>query len=111
MPITPATVEIPLATDAHGVVRVGGTRVTIDSVVTAFRNGATPEEIAQQFPTLGLADIYQVVAYYLSHTDDVEAYLAAREKDAAALRREVEGGFDPHGLRARLLARRRAATG
>lgn len=110
MLITPATVEIPLSTDAHGVVRVGGTRVTLDSIVTAFRSGATAEEIAHQFPTLGLADIYQVVAYYLGHTDDVDAYLANREKGAAALRREIEGEFDPRGLRARLLARRRGAT-
>lgn len=110
MPITPATVEIPLATDAHGGVRVGGTRVTLESIVTAFRSGATAEEIAQQFPAVGLADIYQVIAYYLSHTDEVDAYLAAREKDAATLRREIESDFDPRGLRARLLARR-AATG
>jgi uncharacterized protein (DUF433 family) len=111
MPLKHTTVEIPLATDPHGVVRVGGTRVTIDSVVTAFRAGATAEEIAQQFPALGLADIYQVVAYYLSHTGEVDAYLAGREKGAANLRLEIERDFDPRGLRARLLARRRVAAG
>ena len=79
--------------------------------MTAFRTGATAEEIAQQFPTLGLADIYQVVAYYLSHTGEVDAYLAGREKDAANLRLVIESDFDPRGLRARLLARRRVAAG
>ena len=42
MPLKPATVEIPLATDPHGVVRVGGTRVTIDSVVAASNPGGRP---------------------------------------------------------------------
>ena len=44
--------EIPLAKDAHGVYRVGGTRVTLDVVLHAFHHGATAEEIVQKFPTL-----------------------------------------------------------
>ncbi len=108
MPLTPATAEIPLATDAHGVVRVGGTRVTLDSVAGAFRAGATPEEIAQQFPALALADVYQVIAYFLNHVAEVESYLATRQKAAGALRTEIESRFDPRGMRARLLARRPA---
>lgn len=106
MSLTPATAEIPLATDPHGVVRVGGTRVTLDSVVGAFRAGATAEEIAQQFPALALADIYQVIAYFLHRTAGVESYLAVREKAAKTLRGEIESRFDPRGIRARLLARR-----
>jgi uncharacterized protein (DUF433 family) len=105
MPLTPATVEIPLATDAQGVVRIGDTRVTLDSVIGAFRAGATPEEIAQQFPTLALADVYQVIAYFLNHPAEVESYLAIRQKEATALRTEIETQFDPRGMRARLLAR------
>lgn len=108
MLLTPATAEIPLAIDTHGVVRVGATRVTLDNVVGAFRAGATPEEIAQQFPALMLADVYQVIAYYLNHTVEVESYLASRQKEAESLRAEIEGRFDPRGMRARLLARRTA---
>lgn len=108
MPLTPGTAEIPLATDAHGVVRVGGTRVTLDSMIGAFRVGATPEEIAQQFPTLALADVYQVIAYYLNHTAEVESYLAARQREAGGLRDEIERRFDSRGTRARLLARKSA---
>lgn len=36
---------VPLDTDRDGVFRVGGTRVTLDTVVGAFTDGATPEEI------------------------------------------------------------------
>lgn len=108
MSLTPGTAEIPLATDSHGVVRVGGTRVTLESVVGAFRSGATPEEIAQQFPTLALADVYQVIAYYLNHAAEVESHLAARQNQADVLRAEIECRLDPRGMRARLLARKSA---
>lgn len=104
MSLLPTTAAVPLATDAQGVIRVGGTRVTLDSVVTAFCAGATAEEIAQQFPSLALPDIYQVIAYYLKHTASVEGYLTRRQNEAAEVRREVEA--ESAGLRARLLARR-----
>lgn len=40
---------VPLAEDAHGTVRVGGTRVTLETVVSAFDRGDSPEEIREQF--------------------------------------------------------------
>jgi uncharacterized protein (DUF433 family) len=44
------TIErVPIQTDADGVVRVAGTRVTLDTIVGAFDAGATAEEIAQQY--------------------------------------------------------------
>jgi len=111
MVVTPVTARVPLVTDAHGVIRVEGTRVTLDTVVGAFQSGATAEEIVQQFPTLALADVYQIIAYYLHHTPDVEHYLSSRQKEAASLRQEIEKRFDPRGLRARLIARRAASAG
>lgn len=109
MSLTPATADVPLTTDAHGVVRIGRTRVTLDSVVTAFRSGATAEEIAQQFPAVALAHVYQVIAYYLQHAADVEAYLGRRQKEAKSVRKQLEGRADQKGIRARLLARKSAA--
>ena len=58
---------ISLEKDADGVLRVSGTRVTLDTLVAAFQDGATPEEIAQQYPSIPLADIYAVIGYYLNH--------------------------------------------
>ncbi|MFN8475460.1 MAG: DUF433 domain-containing protein [Anaerolineae bacterium] len=97
---------IPLHSDADGVVRVGTTRVTLDTVVSAFVDGATPEEIAQQYPVLRLADVYQVIAYYLYHQPEVEAYLQQRYAQADVVRRETESRLDPSGVRERLVARR-----
>jgi len=72
MILAPAPEVVPLVADAHGVVRVGNTRVTLDTVIAAFADGATAEEIAQQYPSLYLADVYSVIGYYLRHTADVD---------------------------------------
>jgi uncharacterized protein (DUF433 family) len=97
---------VPLATDSDGVVRVGGTRVTLDTVLHFFNEGATAEEIAYKFPTLDLADIYAVVSYYLRHRPVVDEYLRQREQQAAEVRRQNEARFSQVGMRERLLARR-----
>jgi uncharacterized protein (DUF433 family) len=60
------TVEtIPLKANEDGVIRVSNTRVTLDTIIYAFNDGATAEEIAQQYPSVPLADIYSVIAYFL----------------------------------------------
>lgn len=99
------TEPVPLETDADGSVRVGKTRVTLDTVISAFLQGATAEEITHLYPSLDLADVYAVIAYYLRRRSEVEAYLRERKGRAEAVRQENEGCFDPAGLRERLLAR------
>jgi uncharacterized protein (DUF433 family) len=96
----------PLLLDADGVVRVGSSRVTLDSVVAAFRTGATAEQIAQQYPSVDLADVYAVITYYLRHRGEVDEYLRARDRAAAEVRAVNEARFDPVGIRERLLSRR-----
>lgn len=98
--------QVPIETDVDGVIRIGGTRVTLDTVMAAFDAGATPEEIVQQYPSVTLADIYSVIAYYLRHQSEIRAYLAQRQRQAAQIREENERHFDPTGVRDRLLARR-----
>jgi len=95
----------PLVASAAGVFHVGKTRVTLDTVVGAFQNGATAEEITEQYPTLSLGQVYAVIAYYLAHTAEVDDYLQAREQQAAEVRQINERLFNPTGIRARLLAR------
>ena len=84
----------------------GDTRVPLDAVVAAFREGATAEEIAQQYPSLRLAAVYAVIGYYLRHQREVDDYLHERQQQAAEVRRSNEARFDPAGVRDRLLARR-----
>jgi uncharacterized protein (DUF433 family) len=99
------TEAIPLQMDVDGVVRVGNTRVTLDTIVMAFMEGATAEEIAQQYPSVFLADVYYTIGYYLRRQAEVEAYLNRRRRQAERVRWQNESRFDPAGIRERLLAR------
>lgn len=100
------TKRVPLTSTPSGVVLVEGTRVPLDLVVEAFNTGQSAEEIALAYSTLDLADIYVVLAYYLHHREDVDAYVAERREQADHLRAEIESEFEPQGIRERLLARR-----
>jgi uncharacterized protein (DUF433 family) len=97
----------PLFRDPDGVIRVAGTRVSLETVVSAFDAGATAEEIVQQYPSLELSATYAVISYVLDNRAEVDAYVAKRREDARAVQAENEGRWPPNGLRARLLARRR----
>ena len=99
-------IALPLTADANGVIKIAGSRVTLDTVVRAFIRGATAEEIAQQYPSINLADIYATISYYLQNRAEVEKYLEQRKKFAKTVREKNEQRFDQSGIRARLLARK-----
>jgi uncharacterized protein (DUF433 family) len=65
--------------DENGVLRVGNTRVMLDSVVAAFQQGHSPETIRQQYPALSLEEVYGSIAYYLAHLPQVTAYLGRQD--------------------------------
>src|ERR1035441_8696762 len=89
------TEPIPLVADADGVIRVRGTRVTMETILTAFDEGATAEEIAQQYPSISLADVYQVIGYYLRHSSELEPYLGG----GARIFARPEDQMSPDGRR------------
>ncbi|MBJ7898817.1 MAG: DUF433 domain-containing protein [Cyanobacteria bacterium RI_101] len=97
---------VPLKVNEDGVILVGKTRVTLDTVVAVFNQGATAEEIVYRYPSLSLADVYATIAYYLKHQLQVEAYLQQRRQRSQEIREMNQARFDPQGLRDRLLARR-----
>ena len=101
------TATLPLKRDKDGVIRVSKTRVTLDTIVNAFLEGLTAEEIAAQYPVVPLADVYSVIGYYLHQKKKVDAYLARREKFAERVRRQNEARLDQSGIRERLLARKK----
>ncbi len=99
---------VPLRTDPDGVVRSRKTRVTLETVIGSFLDGATAEEIASQYPSVELADVYAVIAYYLRRKQEIDAYLLRQQEIANKIRTQNELRFDPTGVRERLLARHRA---
>jgi len=103
-------IPLPLTLGKDGVARVSGTRVTLDTVVRAFTRGATAEEIAQQYPSVALSDVYATISYYLQNRAEVDKYLDKRKKYAQTVKRGNQKVFDQTGIRERLLARKKAQT-
>jgi uncharacterized protein (DUF433 family) len=98
---------LPLRTDRSRTIRIGQTRVPLETVVHAFDEGATAEEIAYRYPTLNLADIYATITHYLRHPGEVKDYLREQEVKSKKTRRRIEACQPARrGLRERLLARR-----
>jgi uncharacterized protein (DUF433 family) len=68
---------------------VAGTRVSLDSLVYAFREGHTPETLAQSFPVLTLEQVYGAIAYYLANREVIDTYLRQQEADFAQLAQDL----------------------
>ncbi|MBO3460331.1 DUF433 domain-containing protein [Aetokthonos hydrillicola Thurmond2011] len=108
MTLVIAAEPAPLKPNEDGVILVEKTRVTLDTVVTVFKQGATAEEIVYRYPSLKLADVYATIAFYLNHQSEVEDYLQHRKQQSQEIRAMNQARFDPQGLRDRLLAREAA---
>ena len=97
----------PLRLEDTGAIRVGDTRVLLELVIHAFSDGASPEEIVRRYTTLSLRDVYGVIAYYLRHETEVDAYVAERDRIGDEYERQTRAqNPDLKDLRARLEARR-----
>lgn len=97
----------PLYEDEAGAVRVGHSRVLLETVIRAFQDGASPESIVNRYSTLSLSDVYNTIAYYLRHQDAVEVYLSQREQFAESLQQRLSSiQPDLSLIRARLLSQR-----
>jgi uncharacterized protein (DUF433 family) len=70
------------------------TRISLDSIVYAFRNGLAPESIVQSFPLLTLEQVYGAIAFYLAHQTEVDAFLATEEAAFDAMPQPLEA-IDP----------------
>lgn len=103
MTIVIEPIPAPLRVDEDGTVRAG-TRVILDLIVNAFWQGMSPEEIVDEYDTLKLADVYAVIAYYLDHRAEIDAYLSQRQDEAQALRTQIAANTSRPDLLRRLLA-------
>lgn len=107
MNVVISTSEIKLTETEAGVLRVGDSRVSLDTVILAFNQGATPEQIVEDYDSLELAEVYAVISHYLQNREEVENYLAKRKIQREDLRRQIESRTNPQKIRERLLTRRR----
>src|SRR3954471_4107901 len=81
--------------DEHGVLRLGRTRVMLDSVVAAFHQGHAPETITRQYPALSLEDVYGAITDYLANKDEVDAYPARQDEVWSRERERAEAAASP----------------
>ncbi|MCL5274133.1 MAG: DUF433 domain-containing protein [Chloroflexi bacterium] len=99
------SIENPIHRDSVGVLRVGKTRVTLDTIVNAYESGATAEEIALNYDALTLPQVYASITYYLQHKAELAPYLAARKQAALDAMTAVVQRQAMTNVRERLLAR------
>ncbi len=90
-----------LITSAPGVCggrpRIAGTGVSVRRVVGWYKMGLSPEEIADQYGHLSLAQVYAALAYYHANRDEIESDLAQEEAeyDRLAATHEARSGNPP----------------
>ena len=99
--------QAPPLREQDGALRVGRSRVSLETVLWAFQQGATPDAIVHQFPSLDLADVYDVVAYYLRNRESVDRYLGEQERRFREQAEQVRREFPTALTRAAMESRTR----
>jgi len=93
----------------EGVLKVGDTRVSLDTVVYHFNNGANAAEIQDQYDSMSLAQVHAAIAYYLHNKAEVDAYIAKHEADRKRFWKNHLAENPPKLTREMLLARKDGA--
>ena len=61
---------------------VGGTRVSLDSLVYLFREGMSAESMVDSYPALTLEQVHGALAFYLGNQKEIDAYLTQGQRTA-----------------------------
>jgi uncharacterized protein (DUF433 family) len=100
------TMPKPVRMDSHGVLRVGDTRVSLDSIVYEFNRGEDAATIQRNFDTLSLAEVHAAIAYYLHNKADIDKYLKEQEIEQDNIQKRIERDFPPKVTGEMLLRRK-----
>ena len=71
----------PYVDEREGALKMAGTRVSLGSVVAGFKEGESPEQIVESFPTLTLAQVYGAIAYYLENKQLIDEWMAETQRE------------------------------
>jgi len=94
-------------------IRIGGTRVGIETILRNYQQGASPEEIVLRYPTLALEQVHATITYYLANQEKVDTYLeevSQRQEDAWQEQQQNPSEF-VRELRKRMEKQRRITHG
>lgn len=78
-----------------GRLRIDGTRMTVNQIVTLFKQGYTAEEIVRQYPQRTLSQIHSVIAWYFDHKEEFDKELSAEAAAEEQLREQFERPESP----------------
>ncbi|MCL1490557.1 MAG: DUF433 domain-containing protein [Pseudanabaena sp. Salubria-1] len=56
--------------------RIANTRITVGRIATLWKQGLTPEEIADNWGYLSMAQVYAALTYYHANREEIEMLLA-----------------------------------
>jgi uncharacterized protein (DUF433 family) len=73
----------------NGEYYIAGARVSLDSIVYEFLNGASPEAIQHSFSALTLEQVYGGITFYLANRTEIDGYLEDADRDLENLRLEA----------------------
>ena len=74
-------------------IRIRGTRIGIEAILTEYVDGKLPEEIAVGLPPLTLEQVHATITYYLSRRSEVDQYLVRwAERGNQALQTQRRSG-------------------
>jgi uncharacterized protein (DUF433 family) len=104
----PLSVTVPLREDPPGVFRVGDSRVLLELVIGAFKNGESPEAIVRSYRSLRLADVYALISRYLANPAPFDEHLRECQQQGDAIRGQIEASQPTGPAKDELLARARA---
>ena len=68
--------------------RIAGTGVTVQRIVGWYKLGLNPDEIADEFDHLTLAQIHAALAYYHANREEIETSIEADEKEGDRIERQ-----------------------
>ena len=100
------TSKLYVRVDEHGVLRVGDSRVMLDSILAGFEQGHSAETIQQQYPAVSLEEVYGTIAWCLAHSDEVARY--RKRQDAVWAHWQTEATKSPSPVVQRLRALQKA---
>ena len=83
-------------------IRLTGHRIGLFHMVKYYNEGYSPEMLAEQFPTLELALIHKVIAFYLENRAEVDVYVANYDAELEQQRAAAPQGPSLAELRRRL---------
>lgn len=103
-----AKMNVPFTVTECGSIRIADSRVSLETVVYEYQLGATPEQIVDFYPSLSLSDVHLVIAYYLTHREEIEAYIIEQERECVKFFHKLES--DPKQQQWRQELRRRVLS-